>query len=387
MIGERATVSENAIPSADAVMKLAVDRAGTSDFGPDGFREGLDRTLQGFAQIALTAPAREQAIGKIVLDLTNRLKIEQWYKEHPEIEDEKIEGPVLVCGLPRTGTTATVGMMATDPRYRFLRSWEAMESVPPPVAGEEESDPRVVAAREAAREHAKHQAQHIVDPDGPEEDLVMLAPLNMHSYHGAYPMPDDYIDWWIDSDFASTYAYHRRVLKLLQSRRKPDLWLLKAPVHLFKLDAFAAEYPDAKYVWTHRDPAKVIPSVSSLQYRLNSERTEQGALDKLGYGPKFVRFWKEGMDRALAARERIGDHRFIDVWNDDVASKPIETFESLYEKLGFEFTPEFGSGLEEYTRRNARGAHGEHRYTAEEYGTTCEAIRLAFAGYVDRFGL
>jgi len=373
--------------SLGEIMARAVDRAGSSDFGPDGFEEGLARTLDAFARLPLTDSAWEAAIGKIVLDLTNRLRIEQWYKEHPEVEEEVIEGPVLVCGLPRTGTTATVGMMATDPRYRFLRSWEAMNSVPPPIAGVEGNDPRVQAAREAAKEHAMHQSQHIVDPDGPEEDLVMLAPLNMHSYHGAYPMPDDYIDWWSNADFATTYAYHRRVLKLLQSRRGPRLWLLKAPVHLFKLEAFAAEYPDAKFIWTHRDPAKVIPSVSSLQYRLNAERCEQGVLDKSDYGPKFVKFWTDGMARALSAREKIGDDRFIDVWNDEVVSDPVATFEKVYGQLGYPFTPEFRAGLEDYNRRNARGAHGEHKYTAEEYGLTREMIRDAFAEYVARFSL
>ena len=374
-----------AVIAPEDVMQAAVERAGSEDFGPDGFHEGLRRTLDAFADLPLTQEARQAAVGKVVLDLTNRLKIERWYKDHPEVEDEQIEGPVLVCGLPRTGTTATVGMMATDPRFRFLRVWEAMDSVPPPVRAEEDKDPRALAARERAQ--AMDQSQHIVDPDGPEEDLVMLAPLNMHSYHGAYPMPADYIDWWADADFSSTYAYHRRVLKLLQSRRGPRLWLLKAPVHLFKLDAFAAEYPNAKFVWTHRDPARVIPSVSSLQYRLNAERCDEGVLDKLAYGPKFVDFWVDGISRALAARARIGEDRFVDVWNDDVVAKPIETFEALYDKLGFDFTPAVRSGLEDYNCRNARGAHGEHRYTAEEYGLTTDGIRLAFRDYVERFGV
>lgn len=294
---------------------------------------------------------------------------------------------MLVCGLPRTGTTATVGMMATDPRYRFLRGWEAMSPVPPPEAGKEEDDPRAVSARKVAQEYASQQSQHIMDPDGPEEDLVMLAPLNMHAYNGAYPMPDDYIAWWSDADFASTYAYHRRVLKLLQSRRPPHLWLLKAPVHLFKLEAFAAEYPDAKFVWTHRDPAKVIPSVSSLQHTLHLQRCVEGSLDKRAIGPRFLDFWVDGMTRGLAAREAIGEHRFIDVWNDDVVAQPIATFEALYAKLGFDFTPEFRAGLDDYNRRNARGAHGEHRYSAEEYGLSREAIREAFSVYVDRFNL
>ena len=113
--------------------------------------------------------------------------------------------------------------------------------MPPPVAGEEDQDPRVIAARAAAKDYDKPE-MHLFDPDGPEEDLVYFAGLNMRAYHGALPMPDEFLDWWMADDFASTYTCHARVLKLLQSRRPPYLWLLKAPVHVFKLEAFAAQY-------------------------------------------------------------------------------------------------------------------------------------------------
>ncbi|MDG2002494.1 MAG: sulfotransferase [Novosphingobium sp.] len=369
----------------DAAVAQAIEATSLDDFGPAGWREGLERTLDGFARAPLSEAAWQDVQGKIVLDLSTRLRIEQWYKDHPEVEDETMAGPVLVCGLPRTGTTATLGMMATDPRYRFLRSWEGMSPVPPPIAGEEEDDPRAVAARKMAVQ--MDQSRHIFDPDGPQEDLSLLAPFNMHAYNGAYPMPSDYLDWWMNSEMASTYSYSHRVYKLLQSRRGPNLWLLKAPVHLFQLDAFVAEWPDTKFIWTHRAPDKVIPSVSSLQYGMNSERSVAGALEKSSYGPAFLAFWREAMGRALAARERIGEERFIDVWNDDVVAKPIETFESIYDKLGFNFTPEMLAGLEDYNRRNARGAHGEHRYTAEEYGTSRGEIRAALSDYIERFGL
>jgi hypothetical protein len=369
----------------DEAIARAIEATGPDDFGPSSWREGLERTLDGFARARLTEDARQAAYAKVVQDLSNRLRIEQWYKDHPEVEEEKVAGPVLVCGLPRTGTTATLGMMATDPRYRFLRAWEGSDPVPPPVAGEEDDDPRVLAARQMAMQI--DQSRHIFDPDGPQEDLSLLAPLNMHAYNGAYPMPRDYLDWWMTAEFASTYAYNHRVYKLLQSRGGPKLWLLKAPVHLFQLEAFLAEWPNARFVWTHRDPASVIPSVSSLQYGLNAERSVAGALDKLTYGPAFTAFWREGMNRALAARDRMGEHRFIDVWNDDVVADPIRAFAAIYDRLGFEFTPVMRQGLEDYNRRNARGAHGEHRYTAREYGTSREEIRDAFRDYVERFDL
>ncbi len=370
--------------TAAEVKARAATLAGSADFGAAGFEDGLERALAAFAGLPLKDDVRQAAVTRLVDDLTNRLRIEQWYAAYPAIAERAVEGPVLVCGLPRTGTTATVGMLALDPRFRFPRMWEMAQPVPPPRLADEADDPRAVDYREALKAHS-HAAQHIADADGPEEDMVGIAPLNMHAYHGAFPMPDDFIDWWMNADFAATYAYHRRVLTLLQSERPPHLWLLKGPVHLFHLEAFAAEYPNASFIWTHRDPASVIPSVSSLQYTLHSQRCTEGALDKTAAGPKALAFWAEGMCRALQARDTIGDHRFIDVWNRDVVARPVETFAGLYDRLGMAFTPELEAAIAEYTRRNAQGAFGEHRYTAEEYGLTKDTIRAAFADYCERF--
>lgn len=372
-----------ALTAAEA-MARAVKLAGSDDFGARGFEPGLDRALAAFPRLPLKPEVLAEAMDRIVQDLANRLRIEQWHARHPALDEQRVEGPLLVCGLPRTGTTATVGMLALDPRFRFPRMWEMADPVPPPRLDEEAEDPRAAAYRQAILAHS-HASQHIADPDGPEEDMVGLAPLNQHAYHGAFPMPDDFLDWWMAADFASTYAYHHRVLKLLQSQRPPHLWLLKGPVHLFHLDAFAAEYPEARFVWTHRDPASVIPSVASLQHTLHARRCVDGALDKGAAGPKALAFWAEGMRRALAARARIGEHRFIDVWNRDVVARPVETFAALYDRLGFAFTPERAAAVADYSRRNAKGAHGEHSYSAEEYGLTREAIRAAFADYGERF--
>jgi hypothetical protein len=361
----------------------AMQAAGADDFGPPGFEEGLERTLAALAALPLTETAQAAAEQKVVTDLATRLRIEQWRKDHPAVAEQKIEGPVLVCGLPRTGTTATVGLMALDERFRFLRAWEAAQPIPPPKLGAEAKDPRRLAALDAT----KAGVMHISDADGPQEDLVMLAGLNMHAYHGVYPMPDDFLSWWAGADFASTYAYHRRVLQHLQSERPPHLWLLKSPPHLFKLEAFAAEYPDARFVMTHRDPAKVIPSVSSVHYALNAERCRPGALDKTTYGPRWTAFWSDGVERALEARRRIGEDRFIDVWNDDVVRDPVGTFRDLYARLGIAFSEPLQAAVADYNRRNAPGARGEHRYTPEEYGVTRDEIRAAFAHYIDRFGL
>jgi hypothetical protein len=364
----------------------AIEIAGSSDFGPEGWREGLARSLDGFARIPLKPEVYAAACDKLVQDLAQRLQIERWYSEHPETARQRIEGPVFVVGLPRTGSTATVAMMALDERFRFMRPWEGSQPLPPPVRDAEDLDPRVVAAREAAKTYDKPHV-HLFDPDGPEEDLAFLAGLDMHSYHGAYPMPEDYVDWWLNADFASFYAYQERVFKLLQSRWPPYLWLLKSPPHLFRLKEIARQYPDAKFVMTHRDPVKVIGSVASLHTMLHEERCLPGTVDRKKVGPRHLAIWSEGMRRGLAARAEIGEERFADVLNDDVVKRPLETFERVYARLGMPLSSELRGRLEAYNSRNAPGSFGMHSYTTEEYGLTDAAIRDAFAAYIARFGL
>lgn len=363
---------------------LAAERAGSDDFGAPGYEKGLARTLTAIAGMPLTASAHAAALDRIVQDLANRARIERWYRGHPETEAQRIERPVFVVGLPRTGTTATVGMMALDPRFRFLRAWEAADPAPPPVAGEEASDPRRVAAVRAGEQHS-HRNMHITDVEGPEEDPVFLYGLDMHAYYGQLPMPQDYTDWWIGADFASTYAMHERALKLLQSRGPSRPWLLKGPVHIFRLDELAARYPDARFVMTHRDPAKVIPSVASLQINLHAARCLPGSLDKRERGRMALAFWAQGIDRALAARERIGEDRFVDVHNDEVVRDPVAALGRVYDHIGMDLPPGLAADIADYARRNAPGAHGKHLYTLAEYGLEDGAIRSAFAGYLDRF--
>jgi len=377
-------MTELPILTADASMQQAMDTTGLQDFGPPGIEPRLERTLDAFSRVPLTDGEVDKVNAKVVLDLANRLKIEAWCAQHPEIEQQSIEQPVLVVGMPRTGTTATVGMLALDDRFRFLRAWEASAPLPPPVAGEEDRDSRVVAAREAAKAYQMSH-MHLHDPDGPEEDLAMLAALDMRAYNGAYPLPDDYIEWWMNDDFRSTYVYLRKVFQLLQSRRPPNRWLLKSPPHLFRLDLLVELYPDARFVMTHRHPRQLIGSVASLHCALHEQRCRPGSIDKHKVGRNLLAFWQEGMRRAMAARARIGEDRFIDVYNRDVVSRPIEIFERVYDHIGLDLTPELVARLEHYNESNAPGAFGKHSYTLEEYGMSEADVNSAFADYLARF--
>ena len=174
-----------------------------------------------------------------------------------------MRGPVDINGLPRTGTTALANMMSLDPQFRCLRQWEQAQPCPPPA-------PRArrpirggcSSSRENEQLSPELKAMHLYEVDATVEDTGLLG-MAVHGQQYTVPVYG-YHAWWRAADLTSTYDYHRRVVKLLQSRRPPDLWLFKAPHHNFHLEAILAAYPDARFVMTHRDPVKSVPSWASI---------------------------------------------------------------------------------------------------------------------------
>src|SRR5262245_44067195 len=251
-------------PTSDQLLQDAAAEAKLSDFGPGDFREGLDVLVDSLEHDGDLDPGTDAAVvGDLRRRLVNRLEVEAWYVEHPEVDDVAIAGPVDINGLPRTGTTALADMLSLDPQFRCLRGWEQTRPVPPPVAGQETDDPRRQAfVRAQERRSAEDAAKHIVEVDATMEDTEILG-MAFHGQQMTLPVAG-YRAWWRHADLTETYEYHRRVVKLLGSRRPPERWLFKAPHHKFHLEALARAYPDVRFVMTHRDPAKVVPSYTSL---------------------------------------------------------------------------------------------------------------------------
>ena len=372
--------------TAADLLAQAAAQTGLSDFGDASYADGLEQTLEGIRAASLMAEVREAAVERLRHNLRNRLRIEEWYTAHPSTESDEIKRPVFVFGLPRSGTSATVGLMSLDPQFRYFRRWEGRDPVPPPPPiGEDDDDPRLIAAI-ARVEHRLMSDIHLSEPNGPEEEMSTIGAMNFRGYEGALPMPDSFIDWWLGDDFQSTYAYHRRVLKLLQARQPSKTWLLKSNPHLFNLDALLTHYPDARFVMTHRDPCKTIPSLASMNWRLHGLAQGERA-DKRWAGKRALRFWAEGMQRCLAARDRIGEHRFVDIHNAALLADPIGSIERVYDRFDLGFTEQTQKVMLKFQADNQPDKGGRHRYTPEEYGLSASEIRSSFADYIDRFGV
>ncbi|HVT64225.1 MAG TPA: sulfotransferase [Mycobacteriales bacterium] len=366
------------------LMDAARASTGLEDFGEDSFLDGLERlchslnteaTLNDVGRMALP-----QLLGKL---LANRLKIEDWYARHPEIDDEQIAAPLIGLGLPRTGSTALAALLAEDPNARSLLVWMAGEPAPPP-ATVEGPDPRIAAVEfSMAMQHelAPRLAQLVpMSPDGPEECQDLMALTFKSHYFLAFAHIPSYADWFLTADLTSTYEYEKRALKLLQWKAPRKPWRLKCPTHLLFLPALNRAFPDARFVWTHRDPTDVMVSVSDVFAEVQGMFADD--MDRPYLGALNVEHWTTGMRRALEFRADGNDDRFFDLDFHAVQKDPINEVRRLYEWLGEPVTAEFEAGMARWWKEMAENREHNVHPPAEEFGLDLDAIRPLFADYV-----
>ena len=379
---------EPAVLDADALVAAARTATGLDDLGDDSWREGLDRLVWSLVHEAdlgevgaVVAPAMIQVL------LEQRLQVEDWYARHPEIDDEPVERPLIGLGLPRTGSTALSYLLAQDPRSRSLLRWEAPQPCPPPSTVPA-PDPRIAEAEAtvAATVATSPRSAALLPTSatGPSECQDLMGLDFRAHYFQAWAHVPSYSRWLLhDADLRSTYTYERRVLKLLQWGQPRRPWRLKCPSHLLWLDALDTAFPDARFVWTHRDPTEVMVSVADVYEEVGALFGAQ--IDPAYYGPLNVEHWTVGMARALAFRER-GDHdeRFFDIDFRAMQEDPIGQVRRLYDWLGEPVTPAFEEGMQRWwTENSATRAPNVHPDPAR-YGLDLDAVRPQFADYVAR---
>ena len=310
------------------LLATAQERTGLDDFGDDSFREGLELLVH-----SLQTEATLNSIGEIVLPelivkhLAQRLQIEDWYRRHPEIDDEPIDAPLIGLGLPRTGSTALSFLLAEDPSARSLPALGGGRRRARRRRPSRDPIPRIAEARGRAGDAGRALARGWpalvpVTPTGPEECQDLMALDFKAHYFQAFAYVPSYSEWLLDADLTSTYRYERRVLKLLQWGSPTRPWRLKCPSHLLWLDHLDQVFPDARFVMTHRDPTEVMVSVADLYAEVGRQFSD--GIDLRYLGRLNVEHWTMGMERVLRVpRRERGDDRFYDMDFRAVQRDPI----------------------------------------------------------------
>jgi hypothetical protein len=375
----------------EAVLEAARTATGLSDFGADDFRPRLRLWLsEGNADRDLSALGRSAIFGLALTYASNRLRIEDMVKRHPQILDLKIERPIVIAGLPRSGTTHLQNFASADPRLRKLPMWEAIAPVPGPQDAPTTEDPNPRRTRafaawaqlDALLPYMKN--IHEMSPDYVSEDIELQC-LDFGSYYIEWrALAPRWRDYYFATDYAPVYQYMKRALQVLTFLRGPDRWVLKCPQHMEQLIALFKVFPDATAAITHRDPvASILSAVTGICYgaRLSRKRIDADQL---------MAYWIDRFERLLRAfvrdHDRVPANQVVDVHFDKLMGEPIQILEEIYAKAALPFTDEIRAVMQQFLADNPRGKHGQIIYNLKrDFGLRGADIKKRFQFYYDRF--
>lgn len=374
----------------DALIAAACEQTGLSDFGGDSFREGLAvfcESASSEAQLSETGAAIVPAA--ILSALTNRLKVTEWVKRHPGVLDERIEAPMVVVGMFRAGTTLLTYLLEKDERHRPLFRWEAGDSVPPPTPETLATDPRIDATRAAVammdQINPRMRVVQSEEPDGPTECISVLNQDFKSLTWEAMANVPAYGDWLHATDHRSSYDYHKRVLRVLQSGGVRGRWSLKSPHHALHLDALTAVYPDARLVLMHRDPVVLCTSVCSLITTLTKSFSD--ADHKSFIADHWTNMLAKSIDKVNAFRDANPAIKIMDVHYADLARDPIATMRRVYGSFGEELEGQALNAMTAHIESHPKGRFGKHGYDPAEFGLNAGEIAERFRPYVERYDI
>lgn len=376
---------------AGGLMAEAQALTGLKDFGHPQFIAGLEALLASMeAEAALTEAGRAAQCQRVLGLLVNRLRIEQALGEHPQIRDERIDAPLVIVGLPRTGSTLTHRLLASDPDHTAMRWWEGRH--PAMLPGERRGQPDERRAMGRAEVEAVVAASpdamniHPWDFDGADEEVLLIE----HSFHStvpeAYMRLPSYSHWVEAQDHGPAYRDLLTCLQYLQwqaPERAGKRWVLKSPHHLGHLDALLRVFPDARIIQTHRDPHETVPSFCSMCASLAAPLTHKPDAQAIGA------HWAAKLGRNLQASAAVAASRpdsFIDLHFRDLMDDPIAELTRLYGFIGKPFDARAQAAMQDYREDDAHPANA-HQYRLADYGLSEGRIDTLFGAYMARYGL
>jgi len=379
-------------PLTVAGLEAAARQAtGLTELGPDtGWRDGFERLVVAVEAMKPNNQLRHLATHNIVGQLSTRLRFVEDDRIHPEIAAQPIDPPLIVVGLPRTGTTISYDLLCLDPAARAPREWEWYIPWPPTETASFDTDPRIAEVTAMYENWLQHAPQLL---DIQRFDCTQPGECNhgMQFHFGSTNFPaelgvPDYARWLREGRVEGQYVSHRRLLQNFQWKGPKGRWTLKSPQHLFDLPALLEAYPGAMLVWTHRDPALTFSSLSS--FIAGFLAAFGGDKDKAAIGRDVVDTWISGMNRALAARaDPAIESRIIDLAHKDVVADPMGAIRRIHTRFGLDFSEAHQLRIERFLADNPAAKRiGRHQHSPEQYGIDVAEVRVRMKDYYDRFG-
>ena len=360
------------------------------DFGDPAYRQGLGVLTAAYDREARLTPFGRMMIRRQLLGiLTNRLNAEKAWSHDPDILRREIRRPLFILGLPRTGTTALHHLLGQDPEVQVLEYWLAAAPGPRPPRDTWKSDPRYKQAERDLRTmywlDPGLKAMHLMTADGPEECRHLLCQTFTDDTFECNATIPSYVRWYRGQDMRPAYQQHKRLLQLIGAPTPERRWLLKYPVHMGNLRTLLEIYPDACFVQTHRDPAAVIPSICSLVAGFHSLYEDD--FDRRALASDQLELWAHRLEAGVAVRGEQPRERFFDLHFAELQSDPLGAVRRLYDHFGFALGDEAERRMRAHLAANPRGKHGEHVYSAAEYGLSVPAMHERFAAYAKHFAV
>jgi hypothetical protein len=372
------------------LMETAERTTGLSDYGDPAWREPFEIIVRSLEEEAdLNLMGRLMSRSDLLHYLQGRLRIEDTYRRHPEIDDQQIVQPIVVVGQGRSGTSMLLNVLSRDPGNGSVRTWEAIFPCPPPEAASYDTDPRIEAGdaliTQWNRVNPDLTSLHEFGGRVPASCVHFMCYSFMSIWFNMLGQVPSYSAWCQKADWDVAFGYHKRLLKLLQWRNPRAHWVLKSPTHLAMMPIILRTYPDACFVWPHRDPLKAIVSSVDLAGNLIWARSDNNRM--LG----FEDYNKP--DRTLAMLERPIDwlesgalpaDRLCNVHYRDLVADPLGTVRTIYDHFGIPLTAEAASAMQGYLDANPRSARTAHLYD-EDAIQQISAERGLFARYQEYF--
>ena len=376
----------------EQLLQKAASNTGLSDFGGNEFRQPLALLLSCLEKEArLSLLGRMVAKADLLRTLENRLGLVELFKQHPEIGEQPVQRPVFVVGPPRTGTTIFHDLLAMDPDNRVPLTWETSYPLPPPETASYLTDPRIARVQaDLDRVDKLIPDFKMMHPMGAQraQECVAITSHDFASmiYQVQFNVPT-YEHWVLEHDMQSALQWHRRFLQVLQWKAPGKRWALKSPQHLWHIQHIHREYPDALFVQTHRDPVRVLVSMSNLTATLRSIASDH--VDLPDIAAYYAQALAHGYNNTVAYRKSgmLPESQVIDLYFKDFITDQIGTVRRAYQHFDLELSDNAVKGMQSFLDDNPKDKHGKHVYSFADTGMDEGSLRELFHEYQSYFDI